>query len=249
MHDPMTHLFNPYLQTNILIYTSRHHRQVIMSDRKTFPTLPHSELDFLMEMFSLDTKNYHVWSYRHWLVRQFQLWDSPRELQDVEKLIESDVRNNSAWNHRWMLKFGPREGFDAGVPNPTNENGSRGKLNIVDEDLIDAELEYAKAKILLAPENKSPWAYARGILRASGRSLSEWKLFATKFITEEIGEDGTVNYRVKSSLAIEWLADVFAEEDAHEAVKMLTLLKEKYDPIRKNYWDYRIRTIGEIGAS
>ncbi|PGH18190.1 hypothetical protein AJ80_04577 [Polytolypa hystricis UAMH7299] len=235
-------------------YQIWHHRQMIMSNRKTFPTLPVAEPDFLMEMFKLDAKNYHVWTYRHWLVRHFKLWDSPREIQDVEKLINEDVRNNSAWNHRWLLKFGPRGSVDSGVPNPTNEFGNRGKLDVVDEDFVDAELEYVKSKAVLAPENKSPWAYARGVLRASGRPMSELKKFAAKFVIEEIGEDGEVKFHVKSSVAVEWLADVYAEEaqvDGEsvekerkaEAVKMLKLLKEKYDPLRKNYWDYRIQSL------
>ncbi|EEP79898.1 hypothetical protein UREG_04740 [Uncinocarpus reesii 1704] len=218
--------------------------------------LPESEQDFLGQMFALDSKNYHVWTYRHWLVRHFCLWDSPRELSDVEALIESDVLNNSAWNHRWVLRFGPRGGTpDSGVPNPTDQGGSRGRLDIADEDLIDAEIEYAKSKIVIAPENRSPWVYARAVLRAAGRPLADLKAFASRFVIEEIKDDEAVDYQVKSSLAVEWLADVLAEEAQTvreptrtaeckvEAVKMLNLLKEKYDPIRKHYWDYRIHAI------
>ncbi|EAS30248.3 farnesyltransferase alpha subunit [Coccidioides immitis RS] len=236
-------------------YQIWHHRQLIMSDRETFPDLPESEQDFLGQMFSLDSKNYHVWTYRHWLVRHFALWDCPRELSDVENLIDSDVRNNSAWNHRWVLKFGPRgDKFDSGMPNPTDQSGNRGRLEIADEDIVDTEIEYAKSKIVLAPENRSPWAYVRGVLHAAGRPMAELKTFASRFVVEEVQDGDTIDYQVKSSLAMEWLADTFAEEAKEgcrtetakckiEAVKMLTLLKEKYDPIRKNYWDYRIHMI------
>jgi protein farnesyltransferase/geranylgeranyltransferase type-1 subunit alpha len=228
-----------------------------MSSRSTFPTLPPKELDFLMKMFSLDSKNYHVWTYRHWLVRHFNLWDTEREIRDVETLINRDVRNNSAWNHRYVLRFAPRAGPDAGMPGSGPPGAEKGRLSVVDEDLVEAELEYAKEKIILAPENRSPWLYARGVLRAAGRPLSEWKEFVGKFVTEEEDDDGNVNVRVKSSLAVEWLADVYAEgtwaeTEAEEkdrktdAVRMLTLLKEKYDPIRKNYWDYKIRMLSAI---
>ena len=59
-------------------------------------------------MFDLDAKNYHVWSYRQWLVRKFNLWDDG-ELEATEKLIDEDVRNNSAWNHRFFLVSGGEE--------------------------------------------------------------------------------------------------------------------------------------------
>lgn len=188
-------------------------------------------------------------------MRQFNLWDEPRELADVDALIESDVRNNSAWNHRYLLKFAPREGVEAAMAVATTGTGpgtaeGKGRLDVVDEDVVDAELEYAQKRILLAPENRSPWLYARGVLRAAGRSVGEWKGFASRFITEEVGDGETVVH-VKSSLALEWLADVYSEEAGDlaedtrqekvgEAVKMLNLLKERYDPIRKNYWDYKI---------
>ena len=63
------------------------------------------ETEFLAQMFDSDSKNYHVWSYRQWLVRRFDLWDAG-ELQGTASLIEQDVRNNSAWNHRWFVTFG-----------------------------------------------------------------------------------------------------------------------------------------------
>ncbi|KAB8265937.1 hypothetical protein BDV32DRAFT_36825 [Aspergillus pseudonomiae] len=228
-------------------YQIWHHRQVLMSSRENFPTLPPKELDFLMEMFKQDAKNYHVWTYRHWLVRHFRLWDEPREIQDVDLLLSQDVRNNSAWNHRFMLRFGPRSDEpDGGMPNSTAPPPEKGRLAVVDEDLVDAELEYTKAKVIKAPENRSPWGYARGVLRASGRPLSEWKDFAKKFVQEKVEDGKVVDIEVKSSHALEWLADIYGEEGEQataEAVQMFTLLKEKYDPIRKNYWDYRIHMI------
>lgn len=245
-------------------FLCRHHRQVLMSSREHFPTLPAQELDFLKEMFAQDSKNYHVWTYRHWLVRHFQLWDTAREIQDVEALIDADVRNNSAWNHRFVLRFGPRTNEpDAGMPNCSSSGAEKGRLSVVDEDMIDAELQYAQSKILLAPQNQSPWSYARGVLRAAGRPLAEWKEFASNFVTQKNEAGNGSDFAVKSSHAIEWLADVYAEQAktetkvestasrglADEAVKMLTLLKDKYDPIRKNYWDYRIRMLAGVSAS
>ncbi|KAL4774367.1 CaaX farnesyltransferase alpha subunit [Aspergillus nidulans var. acristatus] len=237
-------------------YQIWHHRQVIMSSREHFPSLPPREMDFLMEMFAQDSKNYHVWTYRHWLVRHFELWDSPRELADVNSLLNSDVRNNSAWNHRYMLRFGPRSNEpDAGMVNTDGPPAEKGRLAVVDEDLVDEELRYAQDQILRAPENRSPWSYARGVLRAASRALSEWTEFAKKFVVDKRDDQGQiVDVSVKSSHAVEWLADVYADAEENgraEAVRMLNLLKDKYDPIRKNYWNYRIRTIeaGEVPAS
>jgi protein farnesyltransferase/geranylgeranyltransferase type-1 subunit alpha len=197
-----------------------------------------------MEMFAQDSKNYHVWTYRHWLVRHFKQWDEPRELQDVEALLKADVRNNSAWNHRYMLRFGPRDTSspDAGMINAgdmTTAPSEKGRLPVVDEDLVDGELEFAQEAILRAPENRSAWWYARGVLRAAGRGLGEWEEFAGRFV----GDEG-----VKSTHALEWLADVYADGREGLAVGMLTRLKEEFDPIRGNYWDYRIRKLGVAEA-
>lgn len=66
-----------------------------------------SELDFITRALLTDTKNYHTWSYRQWLLAFFdleELWAG--ELAYVERLLQEDVRNNSAWHHRFFVVFG-----------------------------------------------------------------------------------------------------------------------------------------------
>lgn len=38
-------------------------------------------------------------------MRRFDLWDQG-EIEYVDTLLKTDVRNNSAWNHRFFLVFG-----------------------------------------------------------------------------------------------------------------------------------------------
>ena len=87
-------------------YQIWHHRQTVID------TLGCSdgEPDFIATMLDQDSKNYHVWSYRQWLVKRFELFDNAEELQWTEDMIEADVRNNSAWNHRWFLVVGGKHG-------------------------------------------------------------------------------------------------------------------------------------------
>jgi protein farnesyltransferase/geranylgeranyltransferase type-1 subunit alpha len=63
-----------------------------------------SELEFIAESLEDDTKNYHAWSYRQWVLAHFGLgpwWVD--ELAYTEELIGKDVRNNSAWNQRYFV--------------------------------------------------------------------------------------------------------------------------------------------------
>lgn len=43
---------------------------------------------------------------RQWLVRRFDLWESPSEIEYIDILLKKDIRNNSAWNHRFFVVFG-----------------------------------------------------------------------------------------------------------------------------------------------
>ena len=206
----------------------RHHRQVIMSH---IPKLPPTETAFLARMFAKDAKNYHVWSYRQWLVRNFSLWDS--ELPYIESLLQSDVRNNSAWNHRWFVVF-------ARHTDPSKHSIKSGDAESeIPLGIIEREIGYTKAAISTAPQNQSPWNYLRGVLRKKGTRLVEMKSFAEQYADLEKEDE------VRSSHALDFLADVYAEEEQKEkSAKALELLARRYDPIRKNYWDYRKSLLG-----
>ena len=206
----------------------RHHRQVIMSH---IPTLPPTETAFLARMFAKDAKNYHVWSYRQWLVRNFSIWDS--ELPYIESLLQSDVRNNSAWNHRWFVVF-------ARHTDPTKHSiKSGGADSEISLEIIEREIGYTKAAISTAPQNQSPWNYLRGVLKKKDTRLVEMKSFVEQYADLEKEDE------VRSSHALDFLADVYAEEEQKErSAKALELLARRYDPIRKNYWDYRKSLLG-----
>lgn len=209
-------------------YQIWHHRFLLLSKigergGEDVDEIVTSEREFVENMFGRDAKNYHVWSYRQWLVKRFSLWDRS-ELEFTEKMLEQDVRNNSAWNHRWYVCNG-REA--EGVP------------GVTDPDIGSRETKFAMAAIARAPQNQSPWNYLRSIARKSGTSLAHLKDFAEQYA------DLTIPETVRSSFALDLLADILAEEkDSLRAGQALDLLATRYDPIRKNFWEYRKEQLG-----
>ena len=194
------------------------------------PTIPPTELSFLSQMFEKDSKNYHVWSYRQWLVRQFSIWD--QELPYIETLLTEDIRNNSAWNHRWFVVF-------SRYADPSSGTGADAAAIKAEPEIVERELEFAKAAIRLAPQNQSPWNYLRGVVKKREGGIGVLKAFAEEFA--DLGRED----EVRSSHALDLLADIYAEEEEREkAGTALELLARKYDPIRKNYWNYRRGLLG-----
>jgi hypothetical protein len=122
------------------------HRQTIAGTLTSEPDDPLDythEARFMAEMLDKDAKNYHVWVYRHWLVEKLDLFGDERELAAVDELLEDDVRNNSAWSHRWLLVFGvpagkaeDEEDVSYGAPGWRSDDGEDD-----DEDWVDEEEE------------------------------------------------------------------------------------------------------------
>ncbi|KAL5372483.1 hypothetical protein DPSP01_013468 [Paraphaeosphaeria sporulosa] len=204
---------NPTALQHLKNYQIWHHRQTIVDALGS----PAGEADFIATMLEQDSKNYHVWSYRQWLVQRFDLFASDDELRWTEAMIDDDVRNNSAWNHRWFLVVG----------------GHGGRLE--SPRLAERELEYAKYAIRKAPQNQSPWNYIKGVVRAAGMPLSTLTSFALEFADMHRPDD------IYSSHALDLLADIYADEEGskEEAKKALDLLASRFDPIRAHYWNYR----------
>lgn len=101
----MDELAVQYLKT----YQVWHHRRLLVQRTND----PAPELAFIANALQIDTKNYHTWSYRQWILAHFNddaLWRD--ELAFVERMLDDDLRNNSAWHHRFFVVFqsGARKG-------------------------------------------------------------------------------------------------------------------------------------------
>lgn len=192
-------------------------------------------------MLAKDTKNYHVWSYRQWLVQHFQLWPdtadttataakASTELIFTESVLEEDVFNNSAWNHRFFVLFGrdkvePSRQFNAAD---------------VPDAVWDREIQFVKDRIALEPQNISSWNYLQGVQQRRGRDLSELEEFTRQYADPE-NESG-----IRSSHALDLLAEIRAASNTSSAKRALELLVDKFDPIRANYWKWRIAMLPSV---
>lgn len=105
---------------------------------------------------------------------------------------------------------------------------------------IEREVSYAKEKIAIAPQNQSPWNYLRAVLAKGGRTLESEKALAEGLVSGL----GTEGESVKSSHALDYLADVYAQAgDKEKAELCLQRLADKWDPIREGYWKYRVQQL------
>lgn len=174
---------------------------------------PHREYPVISAMLESDAKNHHVWSYKKWLVERFDLYEDPAETAFVDGCILMDLRNNSAWAHRFFLKFD--------------------KKSSVAEDTILAEIAYVQQNIDKSPQNPSAWNYLIGVYEHNNRNLAELEQFC-------IGKADISTDNVSSSYALELLARIYSQQKkSKEADQAYDLLISKYDPIRRNYWNFQ----------
>lgn len=111
------------------------------------PSSVEAELAFTENVFHEDAKNYHAWAHRLFLVTAFNKYDD--ELDLISVLLEADPRNNSAWNHRWLVQFGRFVDKAA-----------------VSLERIASEIAFCFSMLLVVKNNESGWNYLTGILRA-----------------------------------------------------------------------------------
>ncbi|KAI3396453.1 hypothetical protein diail_12173 [Diaporthe ilicicola] len=222
---------------NLKNYQIWHHRRLLMdhyypsieSNSEEKAKLAKSEQEFLAQILAEDTKNYHVWSYRQYLVPKLGLFGES-ELRAAEALIDEDVRNNSAWSHRFFIVF-------SDPANATPGSLSTEHDPKVSADIIDREVKYAEDKILLAPQNQSPWNYLRGVLVKGGRKMGTVQGLVERFVSDVGVEESE---KVTSSHALELLAEIYAEQGKNDKADLcLRRLGEKWDRIRLGYWEWK----------
>ncbi|TFK21348.1 protein prenylyltransferase [Coprinopsis marcescibilis] len=226
-------------------YQVWHHRRLL----QTLIRKPVPELAFITRSLAEDSKNYHTWSYRQWLLGYFndenELWTG--ELDFVDEILAKDVRNNSAWHHRYFVVWA------SGV-----RDGDQDR-----ERVLRRELTFVKQSISLAPNNASAWNYLRGVLQSQKIPFETLAAFVKPYselfdpsVTDIIDVDNprpSSTAQLPCAAAIEFLADVYEEQSKEEgergaegrlkAIELWKSLANEHDTIRKNYWEYRIREI------
>lgn len=155
----------------------------------------------------------------------------------VSRLIQEDVRNNSAWNQRWLV----------------SHRGKRGN-HPLSLDVARREADFAIEKgARLDPYNESPWRYLVGILREQHQRQQKDSIGSTDDFTRNViaeyeakasglrtvleeaqrNPDTCVNM---TSARIDLLEMVGTKESLEVATQLATSLATEHDPFRKKYW-------------
>ncbi|PLW08565.1 hypothetical protein PCANC_24540 [Puccinia coronata f. sp. avenae] len=182
------------------------------------------EIEFVDQVLKRDAKNYHTWTYRQSLLCQYnrpEMWAG--ELSCVQALLVEDIRNNSAWNHRFFIVF---DTFPLHSPTLTSD-----ELKAI----VNREIDFTNQQILKAPNNPIPL-----------NAVEDFVLPLTKTAQElDAGNAWPADLNKRSDLpapaAVELLADSYAESQANvqQALELYRLFADKLDPIRKAYWLFR----------
>jgi len=178
-------------------------------------------LSFVEDILEEDSKNYHAWGHRQWVLKTFSSWEG--ELDFTARLLRQDVRNNSAWNQRYFVL--------------------QATADLASSDLLAAEVEFAEKHLALAPSNPSPWNYLRGLLEPVGYDTVP----RVRAICEERAADGEGGAAGGELMAMGLLVDVLVAggqpEDLERARRLCATLCER-DPIRAAYWTWRRSRVG-----
>lgn len=177
------------------------------------------ELEYHMDVMQVndDFKNYNGWSHRQFVVQKFGLWDG--ELKFTEELLTLDIRNNSAWNHRFTV------------------------VRNTEFPLTDAtrnrEIDFTLQALRRCANNESAWNYL-GAFLGEGEGKVPWNSVpAVQELCREILAQAPDKERM-CRFAVEAMARVHeASGNVPEALDQYRLLKE-IDKIRANYWEWRL---------
>ncbi|KAJ2709635.1 CAAX geranylgeranyltransferase alpha subunit [Coemansia spiralis] len=207
-------------------------RLLTEDERIAHPTI-RRELQFLASAIDEESKNFHAWSYRQWLVAKYDLWD--QELAFVDTMINQDVRNNSAWNQRYFVVLHGRDPAAA----------------TVDAALVQREIAYAIESIKCAPNNESPWSYIVGLLLRHAQSELSTELLPR--ITALASDDSY--HLAMTTTPFYWsaLVDIYEQQAKAQPDRRAELLSQaraacdtlaaEHDLIRSKYWSYRKTTL------
>ena len=186
-----------------------------------------NELKSIEDALQRDTKNYHVWSYRQWLVHYFNNYT--QEISFIDKMLNDDIRNNSAWNHKYFVN-----------KETTNFN----------KDFIDEELLKIMKLIELDIHNDSSWRYLEGFFQLEHFNLQDHGTVIISF-SQNILNNNDEKCINALSLLVELCILYIKNNDTNmeekinkkELASTYLLKLSNYDEIRKMYWLDRLNNL------
>ena len=178
-----------------------------------------NEFEFLDRIFESDSKNYHAWSHRIWLVERFELWGEPRHIEFVENMLDRDVSNNSAWSFRYFLVM-------------------RKSKDMFSKSIVNMELRYVtNTRLPQNYKNEAVWSYMRGFLASTKEEATNSQKTTAKrwFIKDFDWLTKTLNEYLVTAESSE--LDKFMEETS-KVDDMIAETKKKYTGLRDNRFLY-----------
>lgn len=199
--------------------------EIVHSIKKFF----HKVLSKKVDGNEKDWKNYHVWQQRQWFIQEWDQFDN--ELDYTELMLDIDVRNNSAWNHRYFVISNTDNGFE--------------------ECIINRECKFTIEKLKMVPHNESAWNYLLGVIKKSKFDLNSfsWILDICKKIDDN--NNPYLNYFLLKMACLKLDAMVKDEQIdnfkklANEAKTCCQKLAN-IDTIRQNYWTFKMNELNEF---
>mmetsp|Transcript_27858 Transcript_27858/g.41309 ORF Transcript_27858/g.41309 Transcript_27858/m.41309 type:complete len:314 (+) Transcript_27858:3-944(+) len=200
--------------------------------------LVNEELEYIAGVLDKDSKNYHAWSHRQWILKIINMeskWTA--EIEYINDLLEADVRNNSAWNQRWLV----------------SHRGSKSKPFPV--EAASEEVNFVISKAREDPYNESPWRYFVALIKEQFRLIASSPEFVSLVDTcenalKEVKEKFELESKKDGMECTHLIAahidilEMKGDEDSlSSAVEFAILLESRYDPVRKKYWKLRAQQL------
>ena len=167
-----------------------------------------------------------------WLCSRFNAWEA--ELPFVDRLLDADVRNNSAWNHRHFALTQQRL-----LSSPA---------------AVRLEVDAALRRLSLAVHNEAAWNFLLGLTACEGCGAEEVEWLERRIVAEVVQPHPHCPFPLSAlvDLATHPLqGKEGAGEKRRKAREACEQLAVRLDPVRSSYWRMRREQLeaGEEGTS
>ncbi|KAL7681246.1 putative protein prenyltransferase, alpha subunit [Plasmopara halstedii] len=111
------------------------------------------EIEVCSRLAEQKPRNYHAWSFRHWIVSQLPVVLTLQELKDMERWCRTHITDHSGWNHR---------------QHTLNELIKKYRISgheNLSKELILTEYKFVSEIVTLYPSHEALWCHRRYVMQ------------------------------------------------------------------------------------